>query len=344
MQGTAAVITQQNSLVFPLNDFGNAATIFVARIVPSQTSLVISKNKLNLSERSALEAQLHSMSNAGDWYNNTVPLYYSFEDAANHKITVRNRSEVTYSETTPGDPSMGQIEFDKKCQWDMVGTVTMTYVEGRPADFNFVNSYSEDGVPLDIVKLDATDMVTPLEKAQFRLRKLDPEGRGSYLTGNAAVEKTSGETNTEGKTAIEGITTGYYEVSEIKVPDGYVQIEDSRLYIWVNDGVIRRIVVTENDPETTEIDESLVRNCTVVGDNDDGTLRFHMARAAVVDDPATTDINEAASAANAIFTLGNTPGAALPASGGPGTRLYLLLGSALIAIAGALLARRRRTS
>lgn len=284
------------------------------------------------------------MSNAGDWYNNTVPLYYSFEDAANHKITVRNRSEVTYSETTPGDPSMGQIEFDKKCQWDMVGTVTMTYVEGRPADFNFVNSYSEDGVPLDIVKLDATDMATPLEKAQFRLRKVDPEGRGSYLTGDAAFTKDSGETDSEGKTAIEGIRTGYYEVSEIKVPDDYVQIEDSRLYIRVSDGVIRRIIVTENDPETTDIDESLVKNWTVVGDNDDGTLRFHAAKAAAADNPATTDVNEAAPAANATFTLGNTPGAALPAAGGPGTRLYILLGGALIAIAGALLVHRCRIS
>lgn len=331
VQDKAAVITDKNSLVFPLTDYGNTAQIFVARIIPSQTSLVISKNKLNLSEKAALEAQLHSMPNAQDWYNNTVPLYYSFEDAANHKITVRNNSEVTYSETTPGDPSTGQIVFDKKCQWNMVATVTLTYVEGRPADFNFVNSYTETGIDLDIFKFDATDMSTPLKKAQFRLKKLDPDGRGTYITGDEAIEKTSGETDAQGKTSITGITTGYYEISEIKIPDGYVLLEDERFYIRVNDGVIRHIVKTSDDPDT-DIDESIVKNWSVVDDNDDGILRFTSAR------PATADI----AATNATFKVGNTPGAALPNAGGIGTTVFYIIGSMLVLGCGIYLISRRR--
>ena len=44
-----------------------------------------------------------------------------------------------------------------------------------------------------------------------------------------------------------------------------------------------------------------------------------------------------------VMIYGNTPGAALPESGGPGTRMFTILGSVLLAFAGILLIRRRRT-
>ena len=44
-----------------------------------------------------------------------------------------------------------------------------------------------------------------------------------------------------------------------------------------------------------------------------------------------------------IFIVPNEPGAALPSTGGPGTRLFTILGLVLIAGAGVLLLRRRRT-
>lgn len=47
----------------------------------------------------------------------------------------------------------------------MVATVTMTYVEGRPADFNFVNSYTEKGVGIDIVKVDKSQRTKTLPGA-----------------------------------------------------------------------------------------------------------------------------------------------------------------------------------
>lgn len=46
--------------------------------------------------------------------------------------------------------------------------------------------------------------------------------------------------------------------------------------------------------------------------------------------------------ANGTFTVQNEPGVALPSTGGPGTRLFTILGSILIAGAGMLLWRRRR--
>jgi LPXTG-motif cell wall-anchored protein len=174
------------------------------------------------------------------------------------------------------------------------------------------------------------------------LKNLDPDGRGTYITGDSAITKQSGETGADGKTSINSIPTGYYEISEIKMPAGYIKVEDGKFYISVNNGVISRIVVTQDNPETDEIDESLVKNWTVVGDNDDGILRFSAARAAVQDDPDTPNINEAQAAVNATFKVGNTAGAALPNTGGPGTRLFTILGSILILGAGVLLWRRRR--
>ena len=50
------------------------------------------------------------------------------------------------------------------------------------------------------------------------------------------------------------------------------------------------------------------------------------------DDPATTDTDETV---NTLFSIGNTPGAALPNTGGPGTTLIYLLGILLTGFAGA---------
>ena len=67
---------------------------------------------------------------------------------------------------------------------------------------------------------------------------------------------------------------------------------------------------------------------------------FEEAHAAV---EADTEHNiEAKDATNAVFKVENEPGAALPNTGGPGTRLFTILGSIMILGAGVLLWRRRR--
>ena len=71
--------------------------------------------------------------------------------------------------------------------------------------------------------------------------------------------------------------------------------------------------------------------------NTDGTVSYPGA-----DDNALVTIIEKDGTAPAGFEIGNTPGAALPHTGGPGTRLFTILGSILILGAGVLLWRRRR--
>jgi LPXTG-motif cell wall-anchored protein len=51
--------------------------------------------------------------------------------------------------------------------------------------------------------------------------------------------------------------------------------------------------------------------------------------------------NQVSYASN-TFTVGNTPGASLPATGGPGTTLYYVAGSALLLLAIATLIFRKK--
>ena len=67
------------------------------------------------------------------------------------------------------------------------------------------------------------------------------------------------------------------------------------------------------------------------------------AEAAVADDPATTDVNESKDATNDTFTVGNTPGAKLPSTGGPGTTGLYILGSILTLLAAVLLITKKRS-
>ena len=339
VQTTTYVETSKNSKIFPVYTNDERASVFVARMVPSQNALVISKHKLNLSERAALEEKLRNMPNATNWITEDKPAYFSFEDAENNKIVARDRL-ITYRDKTDGT---GEIEFTAKRQWDMVATFIFDYVPGHPADFNFVNDYTETGVDLDIVKVNAKDMETPLKDARFTLKKLDPDGNGTYLSGTEAVEKTSLPTDDEGKTIITGIISGYYEITETAVPDGYVIVDEGKFYIKVSDGVISRIDKAEDDTSTPDVDEGAVKNWPDMTDNT-GKIRFTGAQAAVADNPETLDVNEGKEAANAKVTVGNTPGSALPNTGGPGSSLLYLFAIMFISIscAGLVMKKHRR--
>ena len=191
---------------------------------------------------------------------------------------------------------------------------------------------------LDIVKVDATNMTTPLSGAKFTLRKLNPDGTGAYLDGDSTESDATGN---DGKTSFADIRDGYYEISETKVPDGYVLLDSGKFYLKVVDSVVTRIQKAEDNPETTNVDESLVKNWPDAAVTD--LISLTRAEAAVADDPATTDVNESKDATNDTFTVGNTPGAKLPSTGGPGTTGLYILGSILTLLAAVLLITKKRS-
>ena len=99
-----------------------------------------------------------------------------------------------------------------------------------------------------------------------------------------------------------GMSNGRYCLNETKAPDGYI-ILVSEIYFTVNDGAVS---LTDEEGKSKTYDQVTLE-----------------------DD-------------NMTIIISNTPGAALPNTGGPGTRLFRILGSILIAGAGVLLWRRKR--
>ena len=103
-------------------------------------------------------------------------------------------------------------------------------------------------------------------------------------------------------------TNGRYRLQEESAPDGYV-IMTKYVYFTVENGSVRLTNETGGTPESA--------NPQVVldGDNVNGYT----------------------------LTIKNTQGASLPATGGPGTKLFYLLGAMLTVFAGAgLVVRKRR--
>ena len=176
-----------------------------------------------------------------------------------------------------------------------------------------VTIYNRD-IVVYLIKVDATDMETPLQNAQFTLKKLNPEGYGTYPSNQSEqVEKVSTVTDIAGKYYIAGIKNGYYEISETGVPAGYILVDDGKFYIKVQNGTIT-LLTKDTEKKVKEWSERILTNQDKLSFDDD----------------------------TFTFTVGNTPGASLPSTGGPGTTLIYILGSILILGAGILLWRRRR--
>ena len=119
----------------------------------------------------------------------------------------------------------------------------------------------------------------------------------------------------------EGLTPGYYEITETKAPRGYVMLEDSSIYVKVEKtGDVKLLKKQMQDETVTWVEaepEELVGKATLA-----------------------SSISPAGKAI--AITVRNEPGAALPHTGGPGTNLIYLLGLMLAGIAGAGLVMRKR--
>lgn len=316
-----------------LEFFLEEGDILLSKLTANQGTMVISIRSLNTLEREAIKKGEGWPAQGG--FKKDPILFFSYEEHPNG--FERGGKDVSFSEEN--GKLIVSFAHSASAQ-EYVYEVTYG-TENKLNNATLTNTYRQMEVTLELIKVEAKDMTTPLEKAAFTMKKLDPEGHGSYLGGSEAVEKTSGETDSEGKTAISGITDGYYEVRETTVPKGYIIIDDGKFYIRVLNGVISRIVPAEDDTTTPDVDEGQVKNWPVNEDNT-GNVQFVNTRPAVADDPATTDVDESAEAVT-TYKFGNTPGAALPNTGGPGTRIFTILGNVLILGAGVLLWRRRRT-
>lgn len=163
-----------------------------------------------------------------------------------------------------------------------------------------------------VIKVDKTDSDRKLPDAEFTMRKVRPESPFDYLedASKAVVETT----NADGEVEFTEIPAGYYEVKETKLPDGYINTGEEAFYIHVSNGTVNMVVKSSTGFENAQ-------------SADDGKFTF----------------DEATETVWASVTVTNIPGAALPNTGGPGTRMFYLLGILFTGLAGAgLILKRRR--
>ena len=118
------------------------------------------------------------------------------------------------------------------------------------------------------------------------------------------VEYTSAFETTGDVQTIRGLPDGTYRLVEVYVPTGYITTVK---YIQF------------------DIENRVMKNVTTGAE-----------------DTSTIDFTAAGTNSLAILKIKNTPGAALPNTGGPGTQIFTILGSILILAAGVLLWGRRR--
>lgn len=162
---------------------------------------------------------------------------------------------------------------------------------------------------LEILKVDAEDMRTPLKGAKFTLNEIEADN--ATITVVPDTEIVSDATGDDGKVKFEKLSSGYYRIEETQLPEGgYVKLDDAVFYIKV-DGQTISMLQKEDGKKPEE--------WTAVTTLADGKILFTQ---------------------NTV-TIGNPPGAELPMTGGIGTYTYQILGSLLIML-GVILLRIRR--
>lgn len=230
------------------------------------------------------------------------------------------------TDDTPDDTEAEPIKEPVETVYTVKETVTYpgyvevdlgeNYVEVDPDTFSVTNggtiTNKQLKYSLKIVKVDANNTETGLSGAKFQLTRKFPGESGftkfehdSFEVDSTNANKRTGLFTVSSTEGIilEGLIPGEYQIEEKTAPNGYIITLEPFTFTLNGDG-------------------------TVTPSDTSGVL--------VV--PLPKDNNNPAG-----LQIGNEPGAALPSTGGHGTRLFTILGSILIAGACLLLLRRRRT-
>ena len=164
-----------------------------------------------------------------------------------------------------------------------------------------------------VIKVDGGNVNTKLSGATFTLAYWNGSTFTNFLDGNADKTFT---TNDNGELTIEKLPRNqYYHLTETNPPVGYVLTGNKDIYFKINEN---------GEVSLTDADRQPIASSAI----QDNTLAA----------PNISQVDQA----NYNVTVPNTPGAELPMTGGPGTKLFTILGSILMCLGGALLFRRRQ--
>lgn len=187
-----------------------------------------------------------------------------------------------------------------------------SYKTDVPKKITYTMTITNRTLPMTLKKED--DAGHPLAGARFTLMMLNTSGvwinLGSSGAAGGLTETGAGsviDMSTCTETSLPVLTNGLYCLEEQIAPEGYVILK-KYVYFTVQDGII-----TLTDETGTALGQA--------------------------DPQAVLSGN---SSSGYTLTIKNSPGAALPATGGAGTRLFTVLGSILVMFAGVILWRKRR--
>ena len=190
---------------------------------------------------------------------------------------------------------------------------TLQQISGDKVQYGVLTAYNKKNtIDLELLKVDVNNTAKKLNGAEFTLTPLDISQPGvHYPAGVDGTKKvTAGSGANAGKLTFDNLGSGYYEIRESKVPNGYVISGESTFYIKIDEEGI--FMIMKDDSKTADHWEVISKYNTTTFD-----------------------------AEKAQVTVANEPGAALPHTGGMGTALIYILGIMLTAFAGAGLVLRK---
>ena len=210
----------------------------------------------------------------------------------------------------------------------------------RRANSHIINVFVKG---LQITKVDLNDQ--PLIGAKFALYRTARSGETDLLEINGGQYHKVAELDTSSngiaiKDQIEQLNTGeQYYLVETEVPAGYNGISPIPVNLNISDIYTPKPGATT---QTTKPDSGIydwTQNASLVLNAESGVKRTNADNTAVLTHSAVTANSNMETI---YYRITNNPGVELPSTGGPGTRIFTILGSILVLGAGVLLWRRRR--
>ena len=181
-----------------------------------------------------------------------------------------------------------------------------------------ISNQKKPAINVTIYKVDEKNMETGsprLPGAKFKLVKyhsLTPQKVKDTSWDETEITETQ---ENPGIFSFTGLEAGYYEIVETQTPDGYIRATENPVF--------------------------LVRSNTTTGAME--AVLVH-ADGSNIGQPIDGNATDLVKIENTAITVGNTPGSPLPSTGGPGTTIFMILGTILVLTAGILLRRRLRCS
>ena len=222
-----------------------------------------------------------------------------------YRIIENNYSLIGYaSSMSNGEGTIASGDTGK-----VAVTVTNTY-EATQVTLKKVDvaNLENSNLTADDLLKGAAFRITKYEDKNFRGKVTDWETNGSI---ELADVKDGDNYTLNGTFTFTNLPKGFYLIEETAFPNGYIRLEDNPRF------------EIGDDMKVYLLDENGDR----IGQNNTEILRVL---------PVTDTQTEN------VLIYGNEPGAALPNAGGPGTRIFTILGSILIFGAGLVWMRKRR--